>query len=54
MDELKDGHIEFNTVGELMEILQNYPKDMKVVLDYGGTTPTISEFDLGKTVLNIS
>jgi hypothetical protein len=54
MDELKDGYVEFNTVGELMEILQNYPKDMKVVLDYGGATPTISEFDLGKTVLNIS
>ena len=54
MDRLKDGFVEFNTVGELMEILQNYSKDMPVVLDCGWATPTISEFDLGKTVLNIS
>ena len=54
MDELKNGYVEFNTIGELIEILQNYPKEMPIVLDYGGTKPTISELDLGKTVLNIS
>lgn len=54
IEDIKSGYVEFNTVEELLNILQLYSKDMKVVLDYGGTTPTIGEMDLNGTVLNIS
>ena len=54
IEDIKFGYVEFNTVEELLNILQLYPKDMKVVLDYGGAIPTIGEMDLNGTVLNIS